>query len=62
MNASDIHFTITLGGLTAVFISVLTAGYRLGRILQRLDSHIRESNDIHKVINDRITWLERRRR
>lgn len=62
MTASTIHFTVTISGIGGIFFTVLGCGYRLGRILQRLESHIDESNEIHKVIGDRVTWLERRRR
>jgi len=61
MNAADAHFTITLGGLRAILVFVMSATYRLGRILQRIDSHIKDSNVIHDKIDERLTWLERRR-
>jgi len=61
MNATDWHFTITSGGIALVIGGLVHTVYRLGRILQRMDSHIDQSNDIHDKIDRRITWLERRR-
>jgi hypothetical protein len=62
VNASDIHFTITAGGIATVIVGLMRVSYTLGKLLNRIDSHINESNEIHKAIGDRVTYLERRRR
>ena len=61
MTAANIHFTITIGGLVGIFVLLITSVYRLGRLLQKFDSHIEESNAIHRAIDKRLTYLERRR-
>jgi hypothetical protein len=57
----DVHFYITLGGLGAVGLALLRTTFRLGKILQHMDSHMEQSAEIHKAMDRRITWLERRR-
>jgi hypothetical protein len=62
VNVSDWHFVITSGGLGGILVTALRIIYKMGRLLERFDNHIADSNEIHKVINDRLTWQERRRR
>jgi hypothetical protein len=62
MNASDWHFLIQMVGIASSVGILLRNMLRIGRSIERIDNHIKESNEIHKVINERITWLERRRR
>jgi hypothetical protein len=50
VNASNLHFTITLGGLSGAIGSALLCAYRMGRLLETLDSHIEQCNQIHQLL------------
>jgi hypothetical protein len=60
--ASNVHFYVLGGGITVTFGAVLRATWFLGKILERFSGHVKESDQRHKDLTDRVVRLEERRR
>jgi hypothetical protein len=57
----DAIAAISGGGFTGLILLAFRAVYRLGAILESFREHKTQSDDYHKRLEDRVSYLERQR-
>lgn len=55
------YYTI-VAGMLAILGGIGHAVYRLGRILEKFGSHVKDSTEVHKDVEQRLRVVEGRRR